>query len=51
MSRSTETAPIEHNEYHSSLEFDDTTGWHVYVVPAAMLLTLVGAILALVLSQ
>jgi hypothetical protein len=37
------------NEYHSSLEFDDTTGWHVYVVPALALAFVIGALLFLVL--
>jgi hypothetical protein len=46
-----EVAPEEHNEYHSSLEFDDSTGWHIYIVPALLLALLIGALLSLVLIQ
>ena len=50
-SQSNEAFPLEHNEFHSSLEFDDTVGWHVYVVPALMLLVVVGGLGSILLLQ
>jgi hypothetical protein len=41
----------EHDEYHSALEMDDSSGWRVFIVPGLMLLTLVGAILMIVFYQ
>jgi hypothetical protein len=37
-------ADIEHDEYHSSLEVDDSSGWRVFIVPALAILFLIGAI-------
>jgi hypothetical protein len=39
-----ETPPLEHDEYHSALEVDDTSGWRVYLVPALALLFVIGAL-------
>ena len=36
---------FEHDEFHSSLEVDDTTGWRVYIVPALAGLFVIGALL------
>ena len=49
--RSTEALPTDHNEYHSRLEFDDSTGWHIYIVPGLLLALLLGAILSVILMQ
>ena len=35
---------LEHDEFHSSLEIDDTSGWRVFIVPGLLLLFLVGAL-------
>ena len=43
--------PFEHNEYHSRLEFDDSTGWHIYIVPGLLLALLIGALLSILLMQ
>jgi hypothetical protein len=37
-------AEIEHDEYHSTLEVDDTSGWRVFIVPGLLLLFLIGAL-------
>lgn len=37
-------AEIEHDEFHSSLEVDDTSGWRVFIVPGIAVLFLLGAI-------
>jgi hypothetical protein len=44
-SRPGEIPPLEHDEYHSSLEIDDTSGWRVFVVPAILFIFLIGALL------
>lgn len=36
--------PLEHDEFHSSLEVDDTTGWRVFIVPVTLLILLFGMI-------
>ena len=41
----TETPPLEHDEYHSALEVDDTSGWRVFIVPGLMIAFLIGALL------
>lgn len=46
-----EVAALEHDEYHSALEFDDSSGWRIFLVPGAALLFVLGAILMLFLSQ
>lgn len=43
--------PLEHDEFHSSLEIDDSQGWRVFLVPGIALLLALGAILSLVFSQ
>jgi hypothetical protein len=40
--------PAEDNEYHSQLEFDDTVGWHVYVVPGLAFAVLVGVVASII---
>lgn len=40
---------FEHDEYHSSLEIDDTTGWRVFIVPALAAIFVIGALMILVL--
>ncbi|HWH23081.1 MAG TPA: hypothetical protein VNT25_07330 [Allosphingosinicella sp.] len=50
MNRQISEAPEDH-EYHSRLEFDDSTGWHVYIVPALMLLAMLGVVLSILLMQ
>ena len=48
---SDDIATMEHDEYHSSLEIDDSSGWRVFLVPGTALLFVLGGILAIVLSQ
>jgi hypothetical protein len=43
-------AEIEHDEYHSALEVDDTSGWRVFIVPGLAILFLVGAVALFFLS-
>ncbi len=45
-----EMPSLEHDEFHSSLEIDDTRGWRVFLVPGLALLLVVGMILSFVLS-
>ena len=35
---------IEHDEYHSSIEVDDTSGWKVFIVPGLLILFLIAAL-------
>lgn len=35
---------FEHDEFHSSLEIDDTTGWRVFIVPVALGVFVIGAL-------
>ena len=44
-------AEHEHDEYHSSLEVDDTSGWRVFLVPGLLLLFLVAALALFLLSS
>ncbi|HEX8214888.1 MAG TPA: hypothetical protein VF582_05390 [Allosphingosinicella sp.] len=44
-------AAMEHDEYHSSLEIDDSSGWRVFLVPGIALLFVLGAIAMVMLSQ
>lgn len=46
----TNEAEIEHDEFHSSLEVDDTSGWRVFIVPGLAILFLIGAIALFFLS-
>lgn len=46
-----DTGSLEHDEFHSSLEIDDSEGWRVFLVPGAALLFALGAILSFVLLQ
>ena len=39
------------DEFHSSLEVDDSSGWRVFIVPGVLLLFVLGAILFIVLNQ
>lgn len=48
---SDDIAALEHDEYHSALEIDDTSGWRVFLVPGLALLFVFGAILMVVLYQ
>lgn len=43
--KSTGEMPFEHDEFHSSLEVDDTSGWRVFIVPALMIIFVIGALL------
>ena len=47
------TAPDEplDDEFHSTLEIDDSSGWRVFIVPGVLLLFVLGAILFIVLNQ
>jgi hypothetical protein len=38
-------AEIEHDEFHSALEVDDTSGWRVFIVPGLAILFLLGAVI------
>lgn len=49
--RSGDTPEFEHDEYHSALEVDDSSGWRVFVVPGLMLFLMIGAILFIVFYQ
>ena len=49
--RPDEAEPLEHDEFHSSLEVDDSSGWRVFIVPGVLLLFLLGAIAFIVLQQ
>lgn len=46
-----EGTSANHNEYHSRLEFDDSTGWHIYIVPSFLLVLLISAIRSVILMQ
>ena len=48
--RPTDAEPLD-DEYHSSLEMDDSSGWRVFIVPGVLLLFLLGAVLFIVISQ
>ena len=48
--RPTDAEPLD-DEYHSSLEIDDSSGWRVFIVPGVLLLFLLGAVLFIVISQ
>jgi len=37
-------AEHDHDEYHSSLEVDDTSGWKVFIVPGLLILFLIAAL-------
>ena len=39
------------DEFHSSLEIDDSSGWRVFIVPGLLLLFVLGAILFIILNQ
>jgi hypothetical protein len=45
-----EGAEIEHDEFHSALEVDDTSGWRVFIVPGLAILFLIGAVTLFLLS-
>lgn len=45
-----DASEVEHDEYHSALEIDDTSGWKVFLVPALAILFLVGAVALFLLS-
>ena len=45
-----EDEPLD-DEFHSSLEIDDSSGWRVFIVPGVLLLFVLGAILFIVLNQ
>jgi hypothetical protein len=47
----TSDMPLEHDEYHSALEVDDSSGWRVFVVPVLMGLFFIGVILFILLYQ
>jgi hypothetical protein len=47
----TSDMPLEHDEYHSALEVDDSSGWRVYIVPVLMGLFFIGVILFILLYQ
>ena len=47
----TSDMPFEHDEYHSALEVDDSSGWRVFIVPALMGLFFIGVILFIFLYQ
>ena len=52
--RSDPTVPQDEpldDEFHSSLEVDDSSGWRVFIVPGVLLLFVLGAILFIVFSQ
>lgn len=37
---------FEHDEFHSSLEVDDSSGWRVFVVPVVLIVIVIGMIAA-----
>ena len=41
----------EHDEYHSSLEVDDTSGWRVFLVPGLAILFLIAALALFVVAS
>lgn len=51
--RSSDQAPPPEadEEFHSSLEIDDTSGWRVFIVPGLALLAALGMIIAFVVYQ
>jgi hypothetical protein len=52
--RSDRTDPLDEpldDEFHSTLEVDDSSGWRVFIVPGVLLVLVLGAILFIVLSQ
>jgi len=48
--RTDQNEPLD-DEFHSSLEVDDSSGWRVFIVPGLLLLFVLGAILFIVLYQ
>ena len=38
-------AEIEHDEFHSALEVDDTSGWRIFIVPGLAIVFLIGALI------
>ncbi len=44
-------AEHDHDEYHSALEVDDTSGWKVFIVPGLLILFLVAALALFLLSS
>ena len=42
--RPPEMSAEEHDEYHSALEVDDTSGWRVFIVPIILLVIVIGMI-------
>lgn len=47
----TSDTPLEHDEFHSALEVDDSSGWRVFIVPVLMGLFFIGVILFILLYQ
>ncbi|HEY0012172.1 MAG TPA: hypothetical protein VGB79_04885 [Allosphingosinicella sp.] len=45
-----EGAEIEHDEFHSSLEMDDTSGWRIFIVPGLAIAFLIGAVILFLVS-
>ena len=45
-----EDEPLD-DEFHSSLEIDDSSGWRVFIVPGVLLLFVLGAIFFIVMNQ
>lgn len=43
-------AEIEHDEFHSALEVDDTSGWRIFIVPGLAILFLLGAVILFFMS-
>ena len=48
--RTDQEEPLD-DEFHSTLEIDDSSGWRVFIVPGLLLLFVLGAILFIILSQ
>jgi hypothetical protein len=46
-----EGAEIEHDEFHSTLEMDDSSGWRVFIVPGLAILFLIGAVVLFLVSS
>lgn len=42
--REPDIPPEEHDEYHSSLEVDDSSGWRVLIIPIVLIVLVIGMI-------
>lgn len=49
--RKSDLPPEEHDEYHSALEVDDSSGWRVMVIPVLLIVLVIGMIAAFIIYE